>query len=588
MGDAVSSGKVREPNGPVWYQDNGSDSVFVFVHGINSDNHGCWLHKGSQTFWPDLVSSDSDLNNPAIFLGGYPAGPESTSFGIRDAAEMLFLGLQGSRKKERAALDCLRFVFICHSTGGLVVPHMLVRNAEIFREKTVALLMVAVPSMGSRLASIANRFLPFLRLRMLEELAKESRFAEDLDHDFRALLQGERRLQNLYGLEGYEHHIVLRDRLPRLLRYFVPAELKVVARRSTDRYFAGSRLLYGTDHWSCAKPPNETHPSHKMLVDLIQLIDRGKKSEPSTDSPTLPLEDRQVPPNPNNRFYYGPRQHNFVGRQAEMENLASFIGSEGDFKWWLLLGTAGSGKSRLALEARIAHESKWFAGFLPKDFADNLNWRSWQPPTPTFIIIDYLPGREEPVHRMLLALSTRREQLRNPIRILIVERGLGDVIEKVMGIGGDRAIIESKGFREEPLLLGRLSDRDLLAIASDSATNAGRASAGTTVIQDLNSAEAATPLLAALVGDGGFTSGKGRDDFLGRHLKREMESRWNLANVNDRDKNLCALATMLDGIDVEELATLHRDGIDFPTPRKYHPEQLAAMTGFAATDKVHP
>lgn len=581
MDASPSFGKVRELNGPVWYKDNGSDTVFVFVHGINSDNLGCWLDQGSQTFWPDLVSSDSDLNAPAIFLGGYPTGPDATTFGIGDASQMLFSGLQYSNNKERAALDCSRFVFICHSTGGLVVPHMLVRNADTFRDKTVALLMVAVPSMGSRLATIANRPLAPLQSRMLKELSKESRFVEDLDHDFRFLLQGERRLKNLYGLEGYEHHIVLRDRLPSFLRYFVPAPWKVVARRSTDRYFAGSRLLYGTDHWSCAKPHDETHPSHKMLVELMQNIDRGKK-------PELPLEDPQVPPKPSNRFYYGSRQHKFVGRQAEMENLASFIGSEGDFKWWVLLGTAGSGKSRLALEARFALERKWFAGFLPKGFTDNLDWSSWQPPKPTFIIIDYLPGREELVHRILLALSKRQEQLRNPIRILIVERELGDVFENVMGIGGDRARIESKGFREEPLILGRLSDRDLQAIASDSATNAGRAIAGTTVIEDLISGEAATPLLAALVGDGGFTFGKSRDDFLGQYLKRETKSRWDSAKVDDRDKNLCALATMIDSIDVEELATLHRYGIDLPTPRNYHHKRLTAMTGFPSTDKVRP
>ncbi len=585
MGDSPEttrfSGKVHEPNGPCWYRDNGSETVFVFVHGFKSDNQGCWLNEVSQTFWPDLASIDSDLNNPAIFLGGFPTDFESTSFGIRDAAEMLFGGLQNTTKGRRAALTCSRFVFICHSTGGLVVPRMLVAHAEAFREKTVGLLMVAVPSMGSPLASVANRLLSFLRNRMLDELGENSRFAEDLDYDFRVLLQGERSFHNLYGLEGYEHYSLFRDRVPRPLRYLFPEILKVVHRHSTSRYFAKPRLLYGTDHWSAAKPADARHPSHKMLNELIQLIERGK-------SPALQLEDRRVSPMPSNRFYFGSRQHRFVGRQAEMESLASFLASEGDFSWWLLLGTAGSGKSRLALEARLSHEGEWATGFWGKKCPDIEFWRSWQPEKPTFIVIDYLPGREESVHLMLLALSSRRETIRQRIRILLIERELGDAVEKVMGIGGDRAIVQSKRFREEPLFLGKLSDTNLMAIASDSATKAGRTSAGTTIIDDLNSADAATPLLAALVGEGNWRPGASREEFLRDYIYREEQSRWNPAKVNDSDKNLCALATMVNGIDVELLAVCQRDGIDLPTTRDYHSERLAAMTGFAATDEVHP
>src|SRR5262249_2080035 len=112
---------IRKTDGPVWYDDTGSDTVFVFVHGINSDNHACWLNSKSETFWPDLVSSDPNLNNPAIFLGGYPTDSESTCFGIGDAAEKLFSALR-RKTQERTVLDCAQLFFICHSTGGLVVP----------------------------------------------------------------------------------------------------------------------------------------------------------------------------------------------------------------------------------------------------------------------------------------------------------------------------------------------------------------------------------------------------------------------------------------------------------------------------------
>ena len=65
-----------------------------------------------------------------------------------------------------------------------------------------------------------------------------------------------------------------------------------------------------------------------------------------------------------------------------MENLDCILRSEGDFKWWLLLGAAGSGKSRLALEACILHESEWATGFLDKKFVDKTEWGRWQQKTP--------------------------------------------------------------------------------------------------------------------------------------------------------------------------------------------------------------
>ena len=189
---------------------------------------------------------------------------------------------------------------------------------------------------------------------------------------------------------------------------------------------------------------------------------------------------------------------------------------------------------------------------------------------------------------MLLALADRRERIRHPIRILLLERGLEGAFEKVMGVGGDRAIIESKRFRGEPLTLSRLKDTDLVAIASESAVQAGGSTAPSTVIDALNNTGTATPLLAALLGEGKTDSGRTRDEFLISYLGREEARRWAPAKVGDRDKNLCGLATMLDGMNVEELAELRRDGIDFPTAKNYSPERLSAMTGFTTTDEVQP
>ena len=570
----------------VWIKPPTTNASVVFVHGILSDGEACWTnHNGC--YWPELLSKEPGLESLGVYVFTYQTGFFSGSYRLSDVVDALNVHMTLDR-----VLESDQLIFVCHSMGGIVVRKFLVERALdlIEAQKRVALFLVASPTLGS---SYADWLSPLARLfghsqADVLRFVRGNEWLADLNKEFKNLKESGR-----LPMRGKE---LTEDKFLVLRGFFF--------RRQVVEPFAGD-VLFGegykvpkSDHLSIAKPENSGSIQHRLLCDFIRsflaidtdgnAVERGEKPQLSTTSLTPPLEDRRLPPNPSNRFYFGSRQHRFVGRQAEMENLAAFLRSEGDFKWWLLLGPAGSGKSRLALEAYISHEREWTAGFLNKELVDKTNWRSWRPTKPTFIIIDYLPGREEPVHRMLLALSSRREPIRHPIRTLIINRTLDDAIDKVMGIGGDRAIIQSKRFREKPVVLGRLSDTELLAIASESAIKAGRASAGATVVEYLHSAEAATPLLAALVGERDLTSGASRDEFLSDYLYREEQSRWGPANVNQGDKNLCALATMLDGINLEELAALPRKGIDFPTPRNYRPERLSVMTGFKSTDEVKP
>lgn len=54
-----------------------------------------------------------------------------------------------------------------------------------------------------------------------------------------------------------------------------------------------------------------------------------------------------------------------VGRIKELAELDDFLGSDQRFTWWLWTGSAGAGKSRLAVElCRHAAAAGWDAGFL--------------------------------------------------------------------------------------------------------------------------------------------------------------------------------------------------------------------------------
>ena len=76
----------------LWYCFTDSDTAVVFVHGFTSDSRQAWYAEvpGSDqptAYWPRIVRSDPDLdkrpaplNEPSIFLAGYPTALDSTTY----------------------------------------------------------------------------------------------------------------------------------------------------------------------------------------------------------------------------------------------------------------------------------------------------------------------------------------------------------------------------------------------------------------------------------------------------------------------------------------------------------------------------
>ena len=66
------------------------------------------------------------------------------------------------------------------------------------------------------------------------------------------------------------------------------------------------------------------------------------------------------------RFIYSARVLPFMGRDAEINRLGDFLEyPEQPFRWMVLHGSGGVGKSRLALELCLLIRDEWHAGFLP-------------------------------------------------------------------------------------------------------------------------------------------------------------------------------------------------------------------------------
>jgi hypothetical protein len=125
------------------------------------------------------------------------------------------------------------------------------------------------------------------------------------------------------------------------------------------------------------------------------------------------------------------RSVELVGREKDLESLWQWLHSDRPIAVRTLIGRAGAGKTRLALELmmRLSHESsgQWRSGFVTnrelRRFSDQQNFSTWGWQSPTLLTVDYAATLAEPLKTYLQELS---ENIRNcngkPLRLLLLER----------------------------------------------------------------------------------------------------------------------------------------------------------------------
>lgn len=251
----------------VWYRATGSNTAIVFVHGIFSDSRTCWFFRDprgriSPNYWPHLIEGDPRFGDVAIFLGGYYTAIDATDYDLASCATELRGALHRIPEKpgEQRVLDYPRLLFVCHSTGGIVVRYLLERHADDFARTTVGLLLIASPSLGAPNANRFNFLSRFFRQKLARQLRVGSEILEDLHSRFKELVNSQA-IHGLVGKEAYEHHWPLHWK-------WLPSSGRVVEKGSAGVFFGPATLLPGTDHFSAVKPDSPQHPAHKLLVDF--------------------------------------------------------------------------------------------------------------------------------------------------------------------------------------------------------------------------------------------------------------------------------------------------------------------------------
>jgi hypothetical protein len=264
----------------LWFCHTGSKTVVVLVHGLHSDSGSAWFNDDpelneSQRYWPRLINADPRIENPDIYLGGFPTGAGSKDFGIREAAKEFFDLLRKPDAQGRSVLEKDNIIFAAHSLGGIVVRKTLVDNQEAFRGKRIGLLLIASPSFGSRDADRLTQLFAMTQARIGEQLRWGSDMLDDLDKDFDQLLRRRDGELRIVGRELYEQLPPTVASLKRYLGATVASiasfwvDVPVVEKESAVRYFHPGIEVFGADHFSIAKPTGPNHRTHEQLVDLF-------------------------------------------------------------------------------------------------------------------------------------------------------------------------------------------------------------------------------------------------------------------------------------------------------------------------------
>lgn len=269
------------------------------------------------------------------------------------------------------------------------------------------------------------------------------------------------------------------------------------------------------------------------------------------------------------RFLFRTRATRLIGRRAEYQALLDFCLDKptAKFQWWTLLGSAGCGKSRIAFDLVLElRERGWLADFMHDVDANAESLRtSWYADRPTLLVVDYASKYATQLHNAFLSMTRKSGDYHYPVRILLIERDVGDWYQTIFGSPDERAdLVQSvHGQQLSPLHLGALPDGEMEQLVQDAIVAfSGMDPAKPTMPQGLISKLCkklkieARPLFALFVADA-ILAGLSDEllrwnekDLLDYVVEREARRWREKLNTSELHHSILCFATLVGGVDI--------------------------------------
>jgi len=244
-----------------WINRPQEDTTVIFIHGILSDGEKCWQNDNG-VYWPELLKQQNIINKTGIYVFTYNTGIFSGNYSIGDVVDSLW---------EFANLDKIfqnikKFVFICHSMGGIVARRFIVKHQQYLSEKnmTIGLFLIASPSLGAdygKWITLLAKFMGHTQAKALK-FSEQNTWLNDLDRDFQNLIPS----LTIIGKELIEDKPLSPQKMG-FLKIFMK---KIVKPFSGARYFGHPIKISFSDHVSIAKPKNNEAIQHRLLCKFIE------------------------------------------------------------------------------------------------------------------------------------------------------------------------------------------------------------------------------------------------------------------------------------------------------------------------------
>ena len=180
-------------------------------------------------------------------------------------------------------MDRDNVIFVCHSTGGIVVRYMLLENAAEFRGKKVGLVLMASPSLGADYANYFGFLADFYNNRLAQQLRRDDPVLIDLDKRFKSFAYSQQGFQ-LVGSEAWESKFIVHWK-------WFPDHRRVVDEFSAARYFDSGTPIADTDHFTIVKPASVRADSHVFLVNFYEKFKRSKTPAAENDALYQSIEE---------------------------------------------------------------------------------------------------------------------------------------------------------------------------------------------------------------------------------------------------------------------------------------------------------